>query len=126
MSNKERALEFIAKFEALDVTGIIATFAEDALYHNIPMQPLNGIEAIRGFIEPFMEPITEIKWELLSVAEDANGVVLTERVDHFIFGDKRVVMPVMGTFEFDQEKLVKWRDYFDLNTFEVQMAALQE
>ena len=125
MPNKEDTLEFIAKFEALDVKGIIATFRDDAFYHNIPMEPLVGIDAIRGFIEPFMEPITEIQWELLFVAEDDNGVVLTERVDTFIFGEKRVVMPVMGTFEFESGKLVKWRDYFDLATFELQMAALQ-
>ena len=31
----------------------------------------------------------------------------------------------MGTFEFESGKLVKWRDYFDLATFELQMAALQ-
>lgn len=125
MTNKEHTLEFIAKFEALDVKGIIGTFRDDAFYHNIPMEPLEGIDAIRGFIEPFMEPITGIQWELLFIAEDDKGVVLTERVDTFIFGEKRVVMPVMGTFEFESGKLVKWRDYFDLPTFEIQMAALQ-
>lgn len=126
MSNKEKVLEFISKFEALDVQGIMATFSDNAFYHNIPMEPLIGIDKIRGFIEPFMEPITEISWDLLSIAEDDDGVVLTERVDTFVFGDKQVVMPVMGTFGFENGKLVKWRDYFDLKTFEVQMAALQD
>jgi limonene-1,2-epoxide hydrolase len=31
----------------------------------------------------------------------------------------------MGTFEFEGDSLVKWRDYFDLREFENQMAALQ-
>lgn len=64
MSNKDKVLEFIARFEALDVHGVMATFSDNAFYHNIPMEPLNGIDDIRGFIEPFMEPITEISWEV--------------------------------------------------------------
>ena len=63
---------------------------------------------------------------MICIAEDENGVVLTERVDTFVFGDKRVVMPVMGTFEFDNDKLINWRDYFDLQEFERQMAALED
>ena len=126
MSNIDKVRKFIAKFEALDVKGVMATFAEDAFYHNIPMEPLKGIDSIRQFIEPFMEPITGISWEVICIAEDENGVVLTERVDTFVFGDKRVVMPVMGTFEFDNDKLINWRDYFDLQEFERQMAALED
>ena len=125
MSNISKVRDFIAKFEALDVEGIMATFSDSAFYHNIPMEPLTGVDAIRGFIEPFMAPITEISWALHFIAEDDNGVVMTERVDTFIFGDKRIVMPVMGTFEFENGKLAKWRDYFDLREFENQMAALQ-
>lgn len=125
MSNIDEVRNFIAKFEALDVKGILATFSDNAFYHNIPMEPLNGIDAIRGFIEPFMEPITEISWALHFIAEDDNGVVMTERVDTFVFGDKQIVMPVMGTFEFENGKLIRWRDYFDMRDFENQMAALQ-
>ncbi len=125
MSNIDKVREFIARFEALDVEGVLATFSDTAFYHNIPMDPLSGIDAIRGFIEPFMQPITEISWALHFIAEDENGVVMTERVDTFVFGDKRVVMPVMGTFEFEHDKLTKWRDYFDLREFETQMAALE-
>ena len=72
-----------------------------------------------------MEPVTEVKWEVSFIAEDENGVVMTERVDTFIYGDKRISLPVMGTFEFEGDSLVKWRDYFDLREFENQMAALQ-
>lgn len=126
MSNIGAVRDFVAKFEALDLEGIMATFSDHAFYHNIPMEPLVGKDAIRGFIEPFMEPITEIKWALHFIAEDENGVVMTERVDTFVFGDRRVVMPVMGTFEFENGKLAKWRDYFDLAEFETQMAALQQ
>ena len=54
---------------------------------------------------------------MLHIAE-ANGAVLTERVDNFVMGDgKPLSLPVMGTFEVEQGKIVAWRDYFDLATF---------
>lgn len=125
MSNIDKVREFIARWEAKDVEGIMSTFSDTPFYHNIPMEPLTSKADIRKFIEPFLEPVTAVEWEVLSIAEDANGTVLTERVDAFVFGDKRIALPVMGTFEFAGGKLAKWRDYFDLREFERQMAALK-
>ncbi len=125
MSNIEKVREFIAKWEARDVDGIIASFSDNPFYHNIPMEPLTSKESIRGFIEPFLKPVTKVTFEVLFIAEDDNGIVLTERIDSFAFGDKRISLPVMGTFEFVDGKLARWRDYFDLRDFETQMAAVQ-
>ncbi|MEM7541435.1 MAG: limonene-1,2-epoxide hydrolase family protein [Pseudomonadota bacterium] len=125
MSNTQRARDFIAKWEARDVDGIIDTFSDNPVYHNMPMDPLTSKEAIRAFIEPFMAPVTDVEWQIHFIAEDDKGVVMTERVDSFAFGDKQISLPVMGTFEFEGDKLVRWRDYFDLRDFENQMAALQ-
>ena len=125
MSNTQKVRDFIAKWEAQDVEGILDTFSDNPFYHNIPMDPLTSKDAIRQFLEPFLTPVTEVKWTLHFIAEAANGVVMTERVDAFFFGDKKIALPVMGTFEFVDGKLAKWRDYFDLREFENQMAALQ-
>ncbi|MGE0861985.1 MAG: limonene-1,2-epoxide hydrolase family protein [Gammaproteobacteria bacterium] len=125
MSNIDKVRAFIAKWEARDVEGIMNTFGDTPFYHNIPMDPLTSKAAIRAFIEPFMAPVTKVQWTVHFIAEDANGVVLTERVDAFHYGDKRIALPVMGSFEFEGDKLVKWRDYFDLREFETQAAALQ-
>jgi len=125
LSNIEKVREFIAKWEAQDVDGIMASFSDNPFYHNIPMEPLTSKESIRGFIEPFLKPVTKVTFEVLFIAEDDNGIVLTERIDSFAFGDKRISLPVMGTFEFVDGKLARWRDYFDLRDFETQMAAVQ-
>ncbi len=125
MSNIEKVREFIAKWEAQDVDGIMASFSDNPFYHNIPMEPLTSKESIRGFIEPFLKPVTKVTFEVLFIAEDDNGIVLTERIDSFAFGDKRISLPVMGTFEFVDGKLARWRDYFDLRDLENQMAAVQ-
>lgn len=125
MSNLDMVRDFIAKWEARDVDGIVETFTDDPFYHNIPLEPLTSKTAIRGFIAPFLEPASRVEWTVHFIAEDANGVVLTERTDAFEFGTQRIALPVMGTFEFVDGKLSKWRDYFDLREFENQMAALQ-
>ena len=125
MSNTQLVRDFIAKWEARDVEGILDTFSDTPFYHNIPMEPLTSKDAIRAFIEPFLKPVTGVTWTVHFIAEDGNGAVLTERVDAFEFGDKRIALPVMGTFEFEDGKLARWRDYFDLREFENQMAALQ-
>ena len=53
---------------------------------------------------------------------ESGGVVLTERVDRFTIGDKRIELPVMGAFEVDgQGKITAWRDYFDMAQFTKQM-----
>lgn len=126
MTNTERVMEFINKWDRRDVDGIVATFAEDPFYHNVPMDPLTSKQSIREFVEPFLSQTTRVEWQVLFIAEDENGIVLTERVDIFEFGDKRVSVPIMGTFEFEGDKLKRWRDYFDLGDFETQMAALQD
>jgi len=126
MTNTGKVMEFINKWEARDVDGIVSSFAEDPFYHNIPMEPLTSKQSIREFAEPFLAQATRVEWQVLFIAEDENGVVLTERIDIFEFGDKRVALPLMGTFEFEGDKLKRWRDYFDLRDFETQMAALQD
>jgi len=124
MSNIDTVRAFIEKWEAKDVDGILDAFVDDPVYHNIPMEPLTSKDSIRGFIEPFLGPVSSVTWEVLFIAEDPDGVVLTERIDSFAFGEKGISLPVMGTFEIVNGKIAKWRDYFDLREFEKQMAAL--
>ena len=74
-------------------------FAEDAVYHNIPMEPCHGVEQIRGFIEGFMGTLEGgIEFEILrQVATDS--LVMNERIDRFVIDGKQVAAPVCGVFE---------------------------
>jgi limonene-1,2-epoxide hydrolase len=49
--------------------------------------------------------------------------VVTERVDHFLAGNKRISVPCMGIFELRDGKIAAWRDYWDLKQFEAQLEA---
>ena len=103
---------------------LAAFFADDAVYHNIPLAPITGREAIATTIDSFIRPgapgIEGIEFRVVNIA--ANGpTVMTERVDVFRLLDKSFELPVMGTFEVSEGKIRAWRDYFDMNQFTSRM-----
>jgi len=113
--------DFIAAFNANDLERIMGFFSEDCTYHNIPLEPVTGLEAIRGVLAGFAGMSKEIDWVLHNIAENSEGVVLTERTDRFLVGENWVELPVMGTFDLRDGKICGWRDYFDMSQFQSQM-----
>ena len=112
---------FCDAWGARDIDAIVASFTEDAVYHNIPMDPVAGPEAIRAFIEGFTAGVDKIEFRMLNVTS-AGNVVMNERVDVFTYPDKTIELPVAGVFEVRDGKIAAWRDYFDVNMFMSQMA----
>ena len=103
---------------------LAAFFTEDAVYHNIPQEPITGrgniAKAIASFLRPGPPGIESIDFRVINIA--ANGpVVMTERVDVFTIADRSFELPVMGTFEVSDGTINAWRDYFDLNQFTSRM-----
>jgi limonene-1,2-epoxide hydrolase len=103
-----------------DPDALMSFFADDAVYHNIPIDPVTGKDAIRATIAGFTQGIDQIEFRVLNLASDGD-VVLTERVDVFHLPGTTIELPVMGTFEVRDGKITAWRDYFDLNQFMSQM-----
>ena len=113
--------DFCAAWSDLDLDVILGFFADDAVYHNIPMDPMTGTDAIRTTIAGFTAGVESIEFRVDHIA--ASGpVVLTERVDIFTMPGKRMELPVMGTFEVHDGTITAWRDYFDMNMFMSQLA----
>ncbi|MDA0352892.1 MAG: nuclear transport factor 2 family protein [Chloroflexi bacterium] len=121
MSNTDTIRAFLDAFNAKDIDRVMSFFSDDAIYHNIPTAPVHGAAAIRKSIEGYTTPASAIDWELVAVAETAGGTVLTERLDRFDFSGHKVELPVMGAFDFEDGKILAWRDYFDLAQFQKQM-----
>lgn len=119
--NSEIVSAFIDAFRQADLDRIMDFFEEDAVYHNIPLEPAQGTEAIRAVLQGFIAMASETDWIVHRIAEDADGVVMTERTDRFLVGETWVEIPVMGTFELRGGKLCAWRDYFDLAQFQKQL-----
>ena len=114
--NIDLVKRFCAAWTDIDIPAIMSFFAGDAIYHNMPIQPIQGKDAIKGMIEQFTTPFEHCPWQVLHIAA-AGDVVLTERVDGFIGDGKNVSLPVMGTFEIRDGKIAAWRDYFDLGAW---------
>ncbi|MEM8765845.1 MAG: limonene-1,2-epoxide hydrolase family protein [Pseudomonadota bacterium] len=121
-SNTEQVLAFIDAWNRMDWDAIEGAFTEDVVYHNMPMEALEGKAAAMGVIRG-MAP-ESVNWRVVAIAENADGAVLTERVDDFIIaGGKPLSLPVMGIFEFRDGKISAWRDYFDLASYMNQLGA---
>jgi limonene-1,2-epoxide hydrolase len=111
---------FVDAFNRRDVDRIMTFFTEDAVYHNMPMEPVEGTAAVRKAIEAYVPTSSSIDWEIVHAAQ-VGDTVLTERVDRVVIGGKNVVLPVMGAFDLRQGKIAVWRDYFDMATWGRQM-----
>jgi limonene-1,2-epoxide hydrolase len=111
---------FCAAWADGDLDALMAYFADDAVYHNIPIAPVEGRDAIRTTIAGFTQGVDKIEFRLENIAA-GGGIVLTERVDVFHLPGTSIELPVMGTFEIRDGKIAAWRDYFDLNQFMSQM-----
>ena len=108
--------EFLAAWPRKNVDELMSYFAPDAVYHNIPVPPIEGADAIRKVFEGFVGAFS-IVLDVVNIASNGD-LVFTERVDRFVMGNKKFDLPVNGVFELRNGKIVSFRDYFDLATFE--------
>ena len=125
----ESPIELVRRFCAAwsDDVGpaeLAAFFTDDAVYHNIPLAPVSGREAIANnfasFIRPGAPGIESLHLRVINIA--ANGpIVMTERVDVFKLPGRSFELQVMGTFEVTDGKITAWRDYFDMSQFTSRM-----
>ncbi|MEV6065609.1 SgcJ/EcaC family oxidoreductase [Nocardia sp. NPDC052001] len=96
-----------------DPDHIASFFTEDAVYHNIPMEPVVGRVAIRDFIAGFAAALDGIDFTIHRQLVTGN-LVMNERTDTLRTAAAATDLPVMGTFEITDGKISAWRDYFDL------------
>lgn len=112
---------FVAAWNANDLERILAHLHEDVIYHNVPVEPLRGRDAVRTYLES-KGGFDRVHWKVLAIAAAGNKV-LTERVDDFTLGGIDVSLPLMGIFEIEDGSIRAWRDYFDLGMYRRQLDA---
>jgi len=112
--------DFLGSWEARNLETICSGFADDAVYHNVPVEPIEGIDGIRATFQAFLDAFADAKLDVVTLAA-APGLVLVERIDYFTMNDgRKVVLPVTGVFEVKHGKISRFSDYFDLADFEKQ------
>jgi limonene-1,2-epoxide hydrolase len=104
---------FCAAFAKGDIDEVLGYFAEGAVYHNMPMDPAVGADAIRAVLQLFVSGPGAVEFEVLAVAA-SEDLVFTERVDRLSLGGRSVELPVAGVFQLRDGQIVAWRDYFDM------------
>jgi len=117
-ANTQLVEDFIAMWEepgGMD-RSVEAYFTPQTVWANVGLTETTGIEAALEVNRMFGEKLGmhTIKVDMLASAEVGNKV-LTERIDHMIDAEGKVLLsaPVMGTFEIEDGKIAAWRDYFD-------------
>ncbi len=116
--------DFCTAWEKGDYEALLDFFTDDAVYHNIPVDPVQGKDAIRALITMFTASAERIEFRVQHIVADGD-TVLTERLDVFVLPNTTIELPVMGTFELRDGKIAAWRDYFDLNQYMTQLQAAQ-
>lgn len=114
--NQKIVRDFCAAWQRKNIDELLGYFTPDAVYHNMPLEPLKGVAAIRETLNMFVTPAERIEFELLAIAA-AGDTVFTERIDRFTMLGKNVALPVAGVFEIRNGKIAAWRDYFDMQTW---------
>ena len=116
LSPDELVTEFCKKWLTADPDELAGYFTEDAVCHNIPMEPVHGREAIKEFIAGFTAGFDGIDFQVHRQISDGN-VVMNERTDVMHRKDGgEIPLPVTGVFEVVDGRIAAWRDYFDLAT----------
>lgn len=108
--------QFIDAWARLDPDELVDYFTDDGIYHNMPIDPVQGKENLRPFIAGFIGNWTKTDWETLNII-GAGDIVIAERVDNIEAGEIKVALPCVGVFEMHSGKIRAWRDYFDMATY---------
>ncbi len=92
----EKPIDLVSRFcrawaNDLGADDLAAFFTDDAVYHNIPFEPVTGrkniADNIASFIRPGPPSIERIEFRVINIA--ASGpIVMTERVDIFTLAGK--------------------------------------
>ncbi len=117
MNDPEKTIrDFVEAWSRLDAAELASYFCDDGVYHNMPTGPVSGRKNIEAFIAGFIRDWTSTEWDIVNLLA-AGNLVIVERLDRTMIGDRKVDLPCTGIFEMEAGQIKVWRDYFDLGTY---------
>jgi len=115
-ANEALVRRFLDLWAVRDAAGMVACFAPDGIYENLPANaPLVGHAAIRAWLDMVFGHIDRIDVEVLNLAVDGEWV-LNERRDDHVAGERHMVVPVMNATRVVGGRIVLFREYYDMDT----------
>jgi len=119
MTPIETIRTLMAAFERLDFDALYELVDETIVYRNMPQEAIYGKAALRELFGSFGN-VSHIRFELLNIVAEGS-VVLSEHLDHLVIGGQSCAVPMMSSFTLANGKIVEWREYYDMPTFERQL-----
>lgn len=115
-TNEQLMRRFLGYWATRDADSMIACFAEDGVYDNVPeRKPMVGHAAIRTWLDMCFTHLTRIDAEILNIAENGQWI-LSERLDDHVVGERHMPLPVMNAARIVGGRFVMFRDYYDRKT----------
>jgi len=97
--------------ERRDADQIASCFTVDAVYHNMPIDPILGREAIREFFaQRAGMPLARLEIHHQITSDD---IVMNERTDYVPHDGRQIALRICGVFEIRDGLIAAWREYFD-------------
>jgi limonene-1,2-epoxide hydrolase len=107
---------FVAAWERADVDELLDYFADDAVWHPMPMKPAVGKPALREAMSVWLRGTAPRTAEIHLQVSDGK-TVMHERTDRYLLGDQEMANPVGAVFEIDNGLITAWREYFDMSPY---------
>jgi len=123
MGAEEIVNEFMARVVRMDLDAACELVSDDVEYDNVPMGKVYGPDGIKSVLGQMVGMLDEVDW-IIHRQVAAGSLVLNERTDRFGMNGKWMELPVAGVFEVRDDRIVLWRDYFDMTTFTNQLTDL--
>jgi len=102
--------------ERKDLDSFLDFFAPHVEYHyHVGSRPLIGVEWVRKFMLKYWKNNREGTWVIVRHAETGNAILMEGREEYTNADGQTVRHPYMGVIEFEDGKIVAWRDYFQMN-----------
>ena len=124
MTNEETVDEFMRRFCAKDLDGACELVTDDVVYDNVPIGSNVGPDGIKAVAASLLRGIDSVEFVVHRCAA-SGSVVMNERTDRFVVGDRSWDVPVAGVFELDDDgRITLWRDFFDMGVVNEMLTAL--
>lgn len=112
VDNDALITRFLGAWERRDTDAILECLADDAVYHAMPLPPIEGKPALTEWAAGFADkPPGRLVVHNQAAAGD---VVINERTDYITLNGKPVTLPICAVFELRDGQIKAWREYFDL------------
>ena len=117
MSSSQIVVDFLHAWDENRFDAAFALMAPGIVYKNTGYPDAVGHDAVRATLAALIDGITPMTSVIHAIAENADGVVMTERTDTLHLASGPMSFPVMGAFDVKDDLIAGWRDYFDASLF---------